>query len=274
MAKKSLGQNFLVDQNVIAEILAAVPADSKTILEIGPGKGALTFHLANQCGKLLLLEKDEEILAGTRTRLKIDDKIDFHAWEADALDFDFASIWTEGHCQSDLTVVSNLPYNVATEILFRLLVFYDRIDVMVLMFQEEVARRVCAQPSTKAYGAISVLVQNYFEVEHILKIPPEAFRPRPKINSGVLRFLRRPKPLVNIPKEDQAKYSEFIHICFRQRRKTLTNALMHNMSILPVAKKCDKNGLVEILESLGHRENQRAETLSIEDFYKLYQSFN
>lgn len=271
MAKKSLGQNFLVDQHAIAEILGAVPANADTILEIGPGKGALTLQLAKMCKKLLLLEKDEEVLAGTRTRLKIDKVEDFHAWEGDALEFDFEKIWSEGYAKGDIVVVSNLPYNVATEILFRLLKCSERISNMVLMFQEEVARRICAKSSTKAYGAISVLVQNIFEIEHVIKLSPESFRPRPKIDSGVLRFTRRPKPRLPLPADEYDTFSDFIHICFRQRRKTLVNALHHNMGELPIRNKCDKTELSNKLGSLGINETRRAETLELEDFFKLFQ---
>lgn len=272
MAKKSLGQNFLVDEGAIAEIIAAVPSGSDGILEIGPGKGALTFYLAKLTPKLFLLEKDEEILAGTRTRLKIEGHDDFLAWEGDALEFDFARVWKEGEFTGDLTVVSNLPYNVATEIMFRLLEHRSKVSSMVLMFQQEVANRISASSGTKAYGAISVITQIFYKIEHILKIGPESFRPRPKVDSGVLRFQRRAEPLIPVNQENWREFSDFMHICFRQRRKTLTNSLQHNWSLLPSKKGWDKAQVISILHSIGLKESQRAETLQIEDFFKLYQS--
>lgn len=272
MAKKSLGQNFLVDDHAIRIILAAVPNDAHTIFEIGPGKGALSLELTHQCELLLLLEKDEALLAGTRTRLKIEKGAQLHTWAGDALEFDFGRIWQETAAANDITVVSNLPYNVATEILFRLLPWRGRIQTMILMFQEEVARRISAKNGTKAYGAISVLTQIYFEVEHLLKLGPGSFHPRPKVDSGVLRLERRESPLIDITPEEWPHFSEFVHLFFRQRRKTLLNSLHHNISELSGAKNYDKDELVAKLAQVGLEGSERAETLPIRTIFKLFQT--
>ncbi len=269
-----MGQNFLIDNHAIAEILGAIPEDAKAILEIGPGRGALTLPLARLGARILLLEKDEQVLAGTRTYLKIEGVENFTAWEGDALEFDFASIWNDGHAEGDIVVVSNLPYNIATEIMFRLLNFQSKISAMVLMFQEEVARRISASSGSKAYGAISVLVQNYYQVEHILKLSPESFRPRPRVESGVLKFVRRERPLLSIAEEKYGKFRDFVHFCFRHRRKTLLNSLSHNVAELPIRNRCGKTELASSLRRLGIDESRRAETLELEDFLKLFQLFS
>lgn len=271
-AKKSLGQNFLVDENALDKIAGFLPERVPLLLEIGPGRGALTQRLAVRAEKLCLLEKDEALLAGTRTRLLCEGKPPAATWEADALEFDYGRVWADSGSppETELVVAANLPYNVATEILFRLIEHRERIPLMVLMFQKEVAERIAASPGGRDFGTISVLIQNFYETKEVLRLKPGAFRPRPKVDSSVVVFRRRERPVLDIGPEAWPRFRDFIRNVFRYRRKTLENSL----KMLGYGGSHGKNSLTDALRDAGIDGQRRAETLSIPEFGALFRGLH
>jgi len=214
-AKKSFGQNFLVDQNIIASIVRCIhPMPDDNMVEIGPGLGALTRPLLKTLNTLHVVEIDRDIIA----RLKTDypqDKIVIH--EGDALKFDFATLG------APLRIVGNLPYNISSPLLFHFANYAEGITDMHFMLQNEVVERMVAAPSTAAYGRLSVMLQYRFHMEKLLDVPPQSFRPAPKVDSAIVRMI--PMPANQIAVKDEALYAKVVASAFGQRRKTLRNTL-------------------------------------------------
>jgi 16S rRNA (adenine1518-N6/adenine1519-N6)-dimethyltransferase len=214
-AKKQFGQNFLVDQNIIADIVRCIrPMPDDNMVEIGPGLGALTRPLLKTLDKLHVVEIDRDIIA----RLKTDypqDRIVIH--EGDALKFDFATLGTS------LRIVGNLPYNISSPLLFHFAEYAERITDMHFMLQNEVVERMVAEPSTAAYGRLSVMLQYRFYMEKLLDVPPQSFRPAPKVDSAIVRMIPLPKGKLEVA--DEKLYGKIVTAAFGQRRKTLRNTL-------------------------------------------------
>jgi 16S rRNA (adenine1518-N6/adenine1519-N6)-dimethyltransferase len=214
-AKKSFGQNFLVDQNIIADIIRAIrPEADDNMVEIGPGLGALTRPLLKLLNTLHVVEIDRDIIA----RLKTDypqDKIVIH--EGDALKFDFATL------AAPLRIVGNLPYNISSPLLFHFSDYAARITDMHFMLQNEVVERMVAAPSTPEYGRLSVMLQYRFYMEKLIDVPPQSFRPAPKVDSAIVRMI--PIPADKITVQDELLFAKVVATAFGQRRKTLRNTL-------------------------------------------------
>jgi 16S rRNA (adenine1518-N6/adenine1519-N6)-dimethyltransferase len=273
-AKKSLGQNFLVDQKAIAKIVSAVPEGTPLLLEIGPGRGALSTALFSRCHRFCVLEKDDLFAEKIEGTLFIHGSRNHHVFHGDALGFSWSRIWEEMEIspETPLVVVSNLPYNVATEILFHLLEISSRIPLMVLMFQKEVGMRIASPPGNRAYGTISVAAQNLYSVRVQQHLKPGAFRPAPKVDSVVLEFERLPQPRVLLgSSEERRGFSGLVKAAFGHRRKTLENSLAMELgrSGWPDA---GREGIRAALEAAGIEGGRRAETLSVEDFGRLFQA--
>lgn len=248
-ARKGLGQNFLLDLNLTRRIArAAGPLDAATVLEVGPGPGGLTRALLEEgAAHVVAVERDrrciaalEEIAAAADGRLTV--------VEGDALEFDLASLAAE---RGRLRIVANLPYNIATPLLIGWLRHVDLLDVLVLMFQKEVADRLAAQPGGKIYGRLSVAAQWRCTVRPLFNLPPRAFVPAPKVSSTVVELVPRPHPLADA---DPALLEQVVAAAFGQRRKMLRASL---------------RGLGIDIEACGISPEARAETLSIEDFCRL-----
>jgi 16S rRNA (adenine1518-N6/adenine1519-N6)-dimethyltransferase len=242
-AKKSFGQNFLVDQNIIADIIRAIrPEPDDNMVEIGPGLGALTRPLLDLLNKLHVVEIDRDIIA----RLKTDypqDKIVIH--EGDALKFDFATLDTP------LRIVGNLPYNISSPLLFHFSDYAARIRDMHFMLQNEVVERMVAEPSTPEYGRLSVMLQYRFYMEKLIDVPPQSFRPAPKVDSAIVRMI--PIPADKIAVQNEALFSKVVMTAFGQRRKTLRNTLKSHM---------DESDF----KSLGIDPQLRSENLGVAEF--------
>ncbi len=219
-AKKQFGQNFLVDQNIIADIVRAIrPQPDDSMVEIGPGLGALTRPLLKTLNSLHVVEIDRDIIA----RLKTDypqDRIVIH--EGDALKFDFAQL------PAPLRIVGNLPYNISSPLLFHFAAYAERITDMHFMLQNEVVERMVAEPSTPAYGRLSVMLQYRFYMEKLLDVPPQSFRPAPKVDSAIVRMV--PLPGDKIAVQDEVLYAKVVAAAFGQRRKTLRNTLKDHLT--------------------------------------------
>ncbi len=253
--RKAFGQNFLVDPGVLGEIVRIAeigPAD--TVVEVGGGLGVLTRELARAAGRLVVVEKDRE-LAALLTKEAAAPNVSVH--RADALYVDFDEILGPyDPAARKALVVANLPYNISTEMVFRLLAERRRFRRFALMLQKEVAERLASPPGSKAYGAISVLVQLWCDVEIALEVPPAAFFPEPEVSSAFVRFDVRETPRVLV--EDEAAFARVVKAAFAHRRKTVANSLR---SAYPEA--------AGALEAAGIDPKRRAETLSLDEFARL-----
>lgn len=244
--RKRFGQNFLVDESVIAAIVTAVgPQPRDLMVEIGPGLGALTRPLSARVERLHVIEIDRDIVARLRT-IYAEERVTIH--EGDALKFDFAALG------AGLRVVGNLPYNISTPLLFHLAESASAIRDIHVMLQKEVVERMVAAPSSADYGRLSVMLQYRFEMERIITVPAAAFRPAPKVESAVARmvpFARLPHPA-----RDEAWFGKIVAAAFAQRRKTLRNALRNYFR-------------GEDFSRLGVDAGLRAQDLRIADFVRL-----
>lgn len=248
-AKRSFGQNFLCDQRAVSRIIHAanLRADDN-VIEIGPGRGALTEKLIAACATVTAIEADPGLLPFLRQ--KFAGASNFRLIAGDALKTNFTEIYAAG---SAVKVVANLPYNISTAILQKLASERDIFKLLVLMFQREVADRITALPCDSQRGYLSVLVQRAFTIEKLFDLPPEAFRPRPKVTSTVIRLT--PK---NSPSDDNGDFLALLSLAFRQKRKTLANNL-----------KSAFDNAAEIIKSAGIDPSRRAESLADFEWEKL-----
>ncbi len=215
-ARKRFGQHFLTDWGVIDAIVRAIsPAQDDVIVEIGPGQGAITEPLAERAGHLHLVELDRDLVAKLRNRYAGSANVTVH--EADALQFDFGALG------SQLRVVGNLPYNISTPLLFHLLKYRDVIVDMHFMLQKEVVDRMAAQPGSKAYGRLGIMLGCFLQIESLFDVPPEAFEPPPEVMSAIVRLDPLPPGTYEIV--DERELSTLVATAFMQRRKTLRNSL-------------------------------------------------
>lgn len=213
--RKRFGQNFLIDDGIIHAIVHAIqPQPGETVVEIGPGLGALTQPLLECLPHLHAVELDRDIVARLQ-RTWPADRLTLHS--SDALRFDFGAL---GH---DLRIIGNLPYNISTPLLFHLIEFSAHIRDLHFMLQKEVVERMVAEPSTTDYGRLTIMLQRRFHLEWLLDVPPTAFNPPPKVNSAVVRLI--PKKAAEILPLDDALFARIVLAAFSQRRKTLRNTL-------------------------------------------------
>ena len=217
-ARKRFGQHFLHDPAVIARIVDAIhPQPGDFIVEIGPGLGAITRPLIKCAGRVVAIEIDRDLASALSESLGSDNGLIVH--NSDALTFDFLSL----QCRAKLRITGNLPYNIATPLLFRLAEFRDRIEDLHFMLQKEVVDRMTASPGNKVYGRLTVMLAPYFQVERIFTIGAGAFRPPPKVSSAFVRL--RPHPAPPFAIDDEGHYSAIVTEAFSHRRKTMRNAL-------------------------------------------------
>ena len=213
--RKRFGQNFLIDDGIIHAIVNAIhPRTGDTLVEIGPGLGALTRPLLDRLPHLHAVELDRDIVARLQKTWGAD-RLSVHG--GDALKFDFSTL---GH---ELRIVGNLPYNISTPLLFHLVEFAAHIRDLHFMLQKEVVERMVAEPSTNDYGRLTVMLQRRFHLEWLLDVPPTAFNPPPKVDSAVVRLI--PKTPAEIIPVDEALFARIVLAAFSQRRKTLRNTL-------------------------------------------------
>lgn len=217
--RKRFGQNFLHDAGTVERILGAVRAEpGQRLVEIGPGRGAITEGLLRAAGTLDVIELDRDLIEPLRSRLGGLGDLRIH--NADALTFDLCALTDE---PAALRVVGNLPYNISTPLLFRFIDQTDCIRDMHLMLQREVVERIVAPPGDKTFGRLSVMVQTYCAASSLFRIGPGAFSPAPKVDSAFLRLVPlRPLPY---PPTDPARHARVVAAAFSQRRKTLRNSL-------------------------------------------------
>lgn len=256
-AKKSWGQNFLVSERVYRAIVdATVREDTDWVVEIGAGLGTLTMRLAQRVpeGKVIAVERDRDMVRVLVEELEHLENVDVHP--ANALTYDLAAIarWRGG----SITVCGNLPYQIASQILFRVLEHREHVSRAVVMLQREMADRLVASPGTKAYGALTVLFGAYADVSPVVRARAGDFAPPPKVESAVVKLELLATP--RAPIADDRHFSEVVHAAFGQRRKTLRNALRARFAAEPVDA---------ALAATGLDGGRRGETLTVEEFAAL-----
>ncbi|QOT77064.1 16S rRNA (adenine(1518)-N(6)/adenine(1519)-N(6))-dimethyltransferase RsmA [Cupriavidus basilensis] len=224
VARKRFGQNFLVDDGIIHGIVSAIdPQQGDTLVEIGPGLGALTQPLLERLPQMQVVELDRDLVE--RLRRRYGERLVIHA--GDALAFDFGKLCEAG---KPLRIVGNLPYNISSPLLFHLAEFADQVRDQHFMLQKEVVERMVAEPGSKAFGRLSIMLQVRYHMEHVLDVPPTSFNPPPKVDSAVVRMipwprqpdgqLRSPYPACNL-----TVLGDVVAAAFSQRRKVLRNTL-------------------------------------------------
>lgn len=246
--KKSLGQHFLIDENIARKIVESLPDDVESILEIGPGTGVLTKYLLSRDNtKLLCIETDEEAV---EFLIKKYPDIRNKILHEDFLKSDLHKI-----LQTKTSIIGNFPYNISSQIFFRILEHRENIDVVVCMIQKEVAERIASPPGNKKYGILSVLLQTYFDIKLLFSVNENVFTPPPKVKSAVIRLIRNPEK----PSPENTKlYFQIVKSGFNYRRKTLRNALKSlNLDLQKLPQ-----------DLLG----KRAEQLGVEEFMVLADS--
>lgn len=225
-ARKRFGQNFLRDPNIIERIVASIAAQADDrILEIGPGQAALTDLLAASGAQLDCVELDRDLAGFLQQRFSGNARVRIH--QQDILKFDLHSL-TPPPAPNSLRIIGNLPYNISTPVLFHLLKSHELIRDMVFMLQLEVVQRMAAEPGNKNYGRLGLMLQYYCQVEHLFNVPPEAFSPRPKVSSAIVRLV--PHTQFPLRAQDPLTLELVIRSAFNQRRKTLKNSLKAIMS--------------------------------------------
>lgn len=260
--KKSLGQNFLVDQNILSNIVTAADLDeSKGALEIGPGIGALTQQLALKAGKVAAVEIDRRLLPILQETLGAFEHVE--VIHGDVLKLELQSFIADHFAgMKSVSVVANLPYYVTTPIIMKLLEERLPLEYIVVMIQKEVAERMGAKPGGKDYGSLSVAVQYYCEPEIISIVPHTVFIPQPNVDSAVIRLRLRKQPPVALL--DEQRFFEVVHASFAQRRKTLYNNLLSRFY-----GKEGKEQLLALLARCQIEPTRRGETLSLQEFAEI-----
>ena len=257
---RALGQHFLRDRAVVDRILDLVrPTAGDLVVEIGPGRGALTQALAVRAGRLLALEIDAPLAAALQQRFAGASSVEIR--QADARQFDYAGLRAlVPDAAGRVLIVGNLPYSVGKPILAALVESRGAIDEMALMLQKEVAERVAAAPGSKTYGALSVLTQVAASARLAYSVPPGAFSPPPQVDSAVLYLRMHREPPV--PVADPARFATVVRAAFSQRRKSLANALAAGLAVSAESARRQA-------ELAGIDPGRRAETLSLAEFARL-----
>lgn len=253
--RKALGQNFLTDRHVIAKILAAAQlAADDCVLEVGPGRGALTDLMASRVRHLVAVEFDRDLAALLRQRFADNPAVVIH--EQDVLKVDFEHLLGDDRYK----VVANLPYNISTSVLFRFLEQRHRFSRLVVMLQKEVGERLAAPPDCSDYGVLTVLFRQWFEVKREFLVPPGCFYPVPKVDSVVVSM--EPLAVSRVEVGDQALFEQVVRASFAMRRKTLWNCLKSAGLLEP-------HVLEQVLTAAGIDGRRRGETLDLDEFARL-----
>jgi 16S rRNA (adenine1518-N6/adenine1519-N6)-dimethyltransferase len=251
--KRPFGQHFLFDPNILKKIIA-VSGVSKTdtVVEIGPGLGTLTKFLAFYAWRVTAIEIDKKLIG--KLEEMFDNDLNVEIIRADAIKFPYETI------EDSFRVVANIPYNITTPLIFKLLEFREKIPSMTLLMQREVAKRITARPGTKDYGVLSISTQLYTRPTLEFKVSRKAFLPPPDVDSAVVHFEVSPTPLFNV--RDEAFFLEVVKTAFSQRRKMLANSLK------------EFEGIKDALDKAAIDPKLRPEKLGIEDFARLSNSLS
>ncbi|HBV99242.1 MAG: 16S rRNA methyltransferase [Peptococcaceae bacterium BICA1-7] len=256
--RKRLGQNFLVDANIVNKIISSASLErDDVVVEIGPGLGVITRAAASGARLVVSVELDRVLLPALEETLQGFDNI--HIVAGDAMDTDFDSlVQSEANYSGPYKLIANLPYYITTPLIMRLLLNRFNISLCVIMVQNEVAERITALPGGKEYGSLSVAVQYFTEARYLFKVPRTVFIPRPEVDSAVILLARRERPPVEVPDEDF--FFRVVRGAFGQRRKTLLNALSATFDSI------SRERMKDLLQGSGIDPGRRGETLGLEEF--------
>ena len=242
-AKKKFGQNFLINEEIVKKIINSINYEKyNQIIEVGPGTGALSKHLIKKCSPVLI-EVDEEAVIFLKNNI---------SKKMNIIQADFLKIDLDTLIKNQSAVIGNFPYNISTQILFKILNHKNKIQTIVGMFQKEVAERICSKPKSKKYGIISVLIQAYYNTEILFNVKKENFSPQPKVESSVIKLSRNSIKTLKCPED---KFKKIVKTSFNQRRKKLKNSL--------------KTEIIDFEKIDLDLLNKRAEELSVENFVTL-----
>lgn len=259
-AKKSLGQNFLVDQNYILKIVSALnPEPQQTIIEIGPGRGALTEKLVQSRARVIAIELDKDLIPILQNEFRRYEN--FQLFAEDALNVNFNELI--GDIEKKAKLVANLPYYISTAILQRLIEQRENFSELVLMLQKEVVERITAEAGNRERGFLTVLVEAFFESEKLFDVPPNAFRPVPKVWSSVIRLKTRESN--DFKTENELLFREIVSCGFRLKRKTILN----NLKNYPHSRKLSGSDIEQILKQNRIDPQRRAESLTVSEWKSL-----
>ncbi len=237
--KKSLGQHFLNDKKIALKIVESIYPETKSLLEIGPGTGVLTaFLLEREIQNFKVVEIDTESIDFLKNKYA----------ELEIIEGDFLKLNISAYYNENYSIIGNFPYNISSQIFFKILDERNKVDEVVCMLQQEVAKRIASKPKNKEYGILSVLLQAWYDIEYLFTVPPQVFTPPPKVTSAVIRLKRNKTTSLQC---DEKKFVNVIKTGFNQRRKTLHNALK------PIG------------QYNGKFAGKRAEELSVQDFIEL-----
>ncbi|MCF6807323.1 16S rRNA (adenine(1518)-N(6)/adenine(1519)-N(6))-dimethyltransferase RsmA [Thiotrichales bacterium 19S9-12] len=251
-AKKRFGQNFLINDYIINQIVSAGNfKNDDFVIEIGPGLGALTKPLLKKLDHLNVIEIDQDIIQHLE-ELKLKNQSKLTIYHQDVLKTDFDLLFDNAN-QRHIKLIGNLPYNISTALLIHLLPYSRQVTHMIFMLQKEVIDRICAKPNTKAYGRLTVMLQYFFNIKRVVSVPPTAFKPQPKVQSEVILLSPKPEYLAL---SDIKLFENIISSAFQQRRKTISNSLKPYLSSDDMTK-------LEINPKL------RAENLTLEHFVNI-----
>ncbi len=254
--RKTLGQHFLKERRILKNIVHIInPQDEELVIEIGAGKGALTRYLAQRGARVIAIEKDRELIP----HLEALGYPKVEIINEDVLKLNFKSL-SSG---KSVKIVGNLPYSISSPILFRILEEKEVISECVFLLQKEVAERVCAEPGSKRYAPLSILIQNEFFTRLHFIVPPSCFLPPPKVDSALISLKKRKRPLYAV---DVCSFLIFLRFCFKQRRKKLLNNLKEARMFSPDL------GMKEIFHKYRIEENARPEQVSLSQFVGLFKS--
>lgn len=260
-AKKSFGQNFLIDDNILKKIASSLnDKDYTGVIEVGPGLGSLTRYLVQFYPKVLCYEIDTEMIKVLNDTIKVDN---LAIKEGDFLKSD-VSLDIQKYFTGKVCLIANLPYYITSPILLKLLEEVQEVKDIVVMIQKEVAERLIAKPGTKDYNALSVLIQYFTKAIKLFDVPSTAFIPAPKVSSSVIHLSYKDEK--RLEGENLAFFLQFNRNIFKQRRKTLINNISSSYTI-------SKQEVAEVLEKLGFSKTIRAEMLKVEEIVFLSQIF-
>ncbi|HEU19405.1 MAG TPA: ribosomal RNA small subunit methyltransferase A [Deltaproteobacteria bacterium] len=263
---KGRGQSFLIDTNIIEKIIVSAEITGRDqVLEIGAGIGVMTGMIADLADRVIALEIDRKLIHVLSSELAARSNVEI--LEQDILTYDISLACADRADASGsvtkLRVIGNIPYNISSQILFKLIGYKNEISSMVLMFQREVADRITAMPGTKDYGFLSVIASMHTAVSRVMIVPASCFYPSPKVESAVLRLVFRDRPVVDL--QDESHFFRLVKTAFSMRRKTLMNNLKNSDLLL----QCSEHDVSSIFDEAMISGQRRAETLTLEEFGRL-----
>ncbi|MCP4481692.1 MAG: ribosomal RNA small subunit methyltransferase A [bacterium] len=260
-AKKEFGQNFLTNKSIVEKITHKANLQKQDfILEIGPGKGFMTDFLLAKSGGVLAIELDKDLIDFLKEKYQNEKKLILIQGDCLKMPWETTQI-------SPNKLIANIPYNITSQIIFRMLKFYPQLELIILMMQEEVANRIIAKPHTKSYGILSVILHKFYKIEKLAKLSPGMFYPKPKVNSALLKFIPKQLKRENIYTSFTQEYINFVKFCFNERRKILFKRLIRAGFFI-------EKTLYLLYESNNIEIKARPENITPDQFWQMFGEYS